>query len=152
VIGEIQRRPLPPTPPTFTDDYVVSFAMLPGDKEFITRIQLSQLVTEDPYASDFYAQVYSAIARSKLAAQGAADPNAPSVLQVGADGRGLGVGIVRGAPGRTAGRLRDNAMQRMTMQVKRIVDNAKNRGMKPASGECSRLGCMSWRWRGGQLV
>ncbi len=111
--------------------------MTGGDKEFITRIQLSQLVTQDPYASDFYAQVYSAIARSKMAAQGAAVETAgvPGVLQVGADGRGVGVGVVRGGPGRSAGRLRDNAMQRMTMQVKRIVENAKSRGMKPASGE-----------------
>ncbi len=40
---------------------------------------------------------------------------------------------MRGGPSRGSGRLRDNAMQRMTMQVKRIVDNAKNRGVKPAS-------------------
>jgi DNA topoisomerase 2-associated protein PAT1 len=114
--------------------------MTGGDKEFITRIQLSQLVTQDPYASDFYAQVHSAIVRSKMAAQGAiAEPAAvPGVLQVGAGGRGVGVGVVRGGPGRSAARLRDNAMQRMTMQVKRIVENAKSRGMKPASGECKK--------------
>ena len=95
-----------------------------GDKEFITRIQLSQLVTDDPYASDFYAQVYSALAqqrRNQGLAAGQAQ-NAPSVLQV-AGGRGMGVGVSR-----TGGKkIRDNAMQRMTMQVKRIVENAQQR-------------------------
>jgi DNA topoisomerase 2-associated protein PAT1 len=81
------------------------------------------LVTDDPYASDFYAQVYSALAQQRRA-QGEQQPTAaqnPSVLQV-AGGRGLGVGISRSSK-----RLRDNAMQRMTMQVKRIVENAHQR-------------------------
>ncbi|KAJ9098652.1 hypothetical protein QFC21_004300 [Naganishia friedmannii] len=101
--------------------------MTQGDKEFITRIQLSQLVTDDPYASDFYAQVYSALAQQRRAQGEQQQPTAgqaaqnPSVLQV-ADGRGLGVGISRSSK-----RLRDNAMQRMTMQVKRIVENANQR-------------------------
>ncbi|KAJ9094120.1 hypothetical protein QFC19_008072 [Naganishia cerealis] len=93
-----------------------------GDKEFITRIQLSQLVTDDPYASDFYAQVYSALAQQRRA-QGEPTPQNPSVLQV-AGGRGLGVGVSRSLGSK---RLRDNAMQRMTMQVKRIVENAHQR-------------------------
>lgn len=97
-----------------------------GDKEFITRIQLSQLVTDDPYASDFYAQVYSALAHQRRAAAGQpAPPPGPAgatVLPV-TSGRGLGVGVSRS----TGRKLRDNAMQRMTMQVKRIVENAQQR-------------------------
>jgi DNA topoisomerase 2-associated protein PAT1 len=102
-----------------------------GDKEFITRIQLSQLVTDDPYASDFYAQVYSALAAQRRAADPA---GAPSVLPV-TGGRGLGVGIPRTAAN-NGRKLRDNAMQRMTMQVKRIVENAQQR-QKAAPRETS---------------
>ncbi|KZP16638.1 hypothetical protein FIBSPDRAFT_894912 [Athelia psychrophila] len=40
---------------------------LQGD--FITRIQVSQLVTQDPYADDFYAQVYGAILCSPVGLQ-----------------------------------------------------------------------------------
>lgn len=90
---------------------------------------MSQLVTDDPYASDFYAQVYSALAAQRRATT--AEPGAPSVLPV-TGGRGLGVGIPR-ATGR---KLRDNAMQRMTMQVKRIVENAQQR-QKAAPKETS---------------
>jgi DNA topoisomerase 2-associated protein PAT1 len=109
---------------------------LTGDKEFITRIQLSQLVTQDPYTSDFYAQVHSAITRARLAAVGAAPNNGadgPTVLPVGPDGRGLGVGVVRGQGGPK--RLKETAMQRMTVQVKRIVENAQKRAVAAPSGE-----------------
>ncbi|WAR60350.1 hypothetical protein PtB15_9B289 [Puccinia triticina] len=50
--------------------------MSQGDKDFITRIQVSQLVNPshgqagfDPYADDFYFHVYSAIRASRVAAQ-----------------------------------------------------------------------------------
>ena len=109
-----------------------------GDKEFITRIQLSQLVTQDPYTSDFYAQVHSAITRARLAAVGGGPggrgPNdGPTVLQVGPDGRGLGVGVIRSNGGPK--RLKETAMQRMTVQVKRIVENAQKRATAAPSGE-----------------
>lgn len=105
--------------------------MTRSDKDFITRIQVSQLVTQDPYADDFYAQVYGAILRSKMGA-----PNGPvSVLQLGRDGTGVGVGV---PGGRGAGR-RDFAMQRMTMQVKRIVDAAKQRERTKGDSEWDAL-------------
>ncbi len=111
-----------------------------GDKEFITRIQLSQLVTQDPYASDFYAQVFTQIARQRNLqnqSQGNPDSNQPGVLSVGPDGRGIAVGGVmarNGGGGRQ--KLKDTAMQRMTMQVKRIVEHAKERSAKAPAGEC----------------
>jgi DNA topoisomerase 2-associated protein PAT1 len=100
--------------------------MTRSDKDFITRIQVSQLVTQDPYADDFYAQVYGAILRSKMGANG----GPVGVLQLGRDGTGVGVGV---PGGRGAGR-RDFAMQRMTMQVKRIVDAAKQREGRKGDG------------------
>lgn len=91
--------------------------MTQSDKDFITRIQLSQLVTQDPYADDFYAQVYSAIIRSRLGLQ----PSDERVLKFGSSG---GVGLGMGQKG--AGR-RPSAMQKMEQQIERIVNNARQR-------------------------
>ncbi|KAF7982606.1 hypothetical protein HWV62_27638 [Athelia sp. TMB] len=91
--------------------------MTQGDKDFITRIQVSQLVTQDPYADDFYAQVYGAILRSRLGLQ----QQDERVLKFGSGG-GVGLGL----PQKGATR-RPNAMQRMEAQVERIVSNAKMR-------------------------
>ncbi|CED85194.1 Uncharacterized conserved protein [Phaffia rhodozyma] len=102
--------------------------MTRSDKDFITRIQVSQLVTQDPYADDFYAQVYGAILRSKLGA-----PHGPAtVVQLTQDGMGVGVGV--GGPRNGGGNVgmnrmgrKEGAMQKMAAQVKRIVDAAKQR-------------------------
>lgn len=116
---------------------LIELSISAGDKEFITRIQLSQLVTQDPYTSDFYAQVHSAITRARLAAVGQpvgrGPADGPTVLQVGPDGRGLGVGVVRSTGGPK--RLKETAMQRMTVQVKRIVENAQKRATAAPSGK-----------------
>lgn len=91
--------------------------MTQSDKDFITRIQVSQLVTQDPYADDFYAQVYGAILRSRLGLQSQDE----RVLKFGSGG-GVGLGLAQKAATR-----RPNAMQRMEAQVERIVSNAKMR-------------------------
>jgi len=91
--------------------------MTQSDKDFITRIQVSQLVTQDPYAEDFYAQVYGAILRSRMGIQ-AQDER---VLKFGSGG-GVGLGL---AP--KGGNRRPSAMQRMEQQVERIVNNARKR-------------------------
>jgi DNA topoisomerase 2-associated protein PAT1 len=99
--------------------------MSQGDKDFITRIQVSQLVTEDPYADDFYAQVFGAIVRGRLgeAASGEA------VIKFGDVGVGMGIG-------RGAGR-REKAMERMRQQVEKLVQHAKAREKeKNADREC----------------
>lgn len=90
--------------------------MTQSDKDFITRIQVSQLVTQDPYADDFYAQVYGAVMRSR---SGVSAPDA--VLKFGSGG-GIALGV-----GQAKGGRRPNAMQRMEQQVERIVNNARLR-------------------------
>ena len=92
-----------------------------SDKDFITRIQLSQLATADPYASDFYAQVFSALKRSRLAAAGGAEE--PSVVQVAL---GFGVGAA-GPAGNRFGKMGTNTMQRLSTQVKKLVENRTHR-------------------------
>lgn len=91
--------------------------MTQSDKDFITRIQVSQLVTQDPYADDFYAQVYGAILRSRMGLQSQDE----RVLKFGSGG-GIGLGVAA-----KGGNRRPNAMQRMEQQVERIVSNARKR-------------------------
>lgn len=105
--------------------------MTQSDKDFITRIQVSQLVTQDPYADDFYAQVYGAVMRSRM---GISAPDA--VLKFGSGGGvGLGVAQVKGA------HRRPSAMQRMEQQVERIVNNAR---MREKEKSCELQCCVCW--------
>ncbi|KAL1410077.1 DNA topoisomerase 2-associated protein pat1 [Vanrija albida] len=92
-----------------------------SDKDFITRIQLSQLASSDPYSSDFYAQVYSALVRRREAADG--NGPAPTVVQV-APGLGFGVG---GAAGNRFGKMGTSTMQRLNTQVKKLVSTTAKR-------------------------
>ena len=91
--------------------------MTQSDKDFITRIQVSQLVTQDPYADDFYAQVYGAIIRSRMGLQSQDE----RVIKFGSIG-GVGLGLASKGSSR-----RQSAMQRMEQQVERIVNNARKR-------------------------
>ncbi|WWC92252.1 uncharacterized protein L201_007206 [Kwoniella dendrophila CBS 6074] len=91
-----------------------------SDKDFITRIQLSQLATADPYTSDFYAQVFSALKRSRIIAESGQNENdQQTVVQVGA-GLGLGVG---GPVGNRFGKMGQNTMTKLSTQVKKLVEN-----------------------------
>ena len=91
--------------------------MTQSDKDFITRIQVSQLVTQDPYADDFYAQVYGAIQRSRMGIQSKDE----RVLKF-TSGGGVGLGLAQ-----KGGNRRPNTMLRMEQQVERIVSNARKR-------------------------
>lgn len=91
--------------------------MTQSDKDFITRIQVSQLVSQDPYTEDFYAQIYGALLQSRMGVQ----PQDDRILKFGS-GVGVGLGPGQKGPGR-----RQSAMQRMEAQVERIVNNARLR-------------------------
>ncbi|KAF3936275.1 hypothetical protein ABW19_dt0206846 [Dactylella cylindrospora] len=89
--------------------------MTPSDKNFITRIQLQQLVSvnEDSFNEDFYYQVYMAI-RARNNPQQPLNQFAQTYL---------------GQQGARNGRARrqDNHLQRMQQQVQRAVAAAKAR-------------------------
>ena len=92
-----------------------------SDKDFITRMQLSQLATADPYASDFYAQVFTALRRSREAAMVEAGER-PAVVTLTT---GLGVGV--GAPsGNRFGKMGSGTMQKLSQQVKKMVQNRQS--------------------------
>lgn len=91
--------------------------MTQSDKDFITRIQVSQLVTSDPYTEDFYAQVYGSLLRSRLGISAQAE----RVLKFGS-GEGVGLGLTPKGTSRRPGDL-----LRMEQQVERIVSNARQR-------------------------
>lgn len=90
--------------------------MTQSDKDFITRIQVSQLVTQDPFSDDFYAQVFSRVMHTRLGV------NAPEAVLKFGSGGGVGLGL-----GQNRGGRRQSAMQRMEQQVERIVNNARLR-------------------------
>lgn len=93
-----------------------------SDKDFITRIQLSQLATADPYTSDFYAQVFTAIHKSRP--QGPDEQDGPAVVKVGQVGFGVG-----GAGGNRFGQMGNKTMQKLSSQVKKLVEQRNNRQM-----------------------
>lgn len=89
-----------------------------SDKDFITRIQLSQLATSDPYVSDFYAQVFSALKRQ----QGPEGAKGPNIVQA-APGMGFGVG----GPANRFGKMGNASMQRLATQVRKLVASSSKR-------------------------
>ncbi|CCF59024.1 hypothetical protein KAFR_0F04290 [Kazachstania africana CBS 2517] len=94
--------------------------MTPRDKDFITRYQLSQIVTEDPYNEDFYFQVYKIIQRGGV---------------VGESNKGLiARAYLEHSGHRLGGRYKraDIALQRMQSQVEKAVTVAKERPHKNA--------------------
>jgi DNA topoisomerase 2-associated protein PAT1 len=90
-----------------------------SDKDFITRIQLSQLATADPYTSDFYAQVFSALQRRQAAAAAGQNEDGPTVVQV-APGFAFGVS---GPAGNRFGKMGSTTMQKLSSQVKKLVES-----------------------------
>jgi DNA topoisomerase 2-associated protein PAT1 len=95
--------------------------MTQSDKDFITRIQVSQLVTQDPYADDYYAQVFASL-RSRMGV----NPGEDHIVKFGKTG-GVGMGLAQKGSGRRA-----NALQKMEAQVERIVRNARLREKEKA--------------------
>jgi DNA topoisomerase 2-associated protein PAT1 len=93
--------------------------MTQSDKDFINRIQISQLVTDDPYADDFYCQVYTALRNRHLQQMGIPGNMMDPEGNQGDSRR-------RGGNGRTE--------QRMQQQVQRIVSDAK-RNPKRTNGK-----------------
>ena len=102
--------------------------MTPQDKNFITRIQLQQLVTatggatgqdsDTALAEDFYYQVTSQI-------RGGSRQNSQQPLSNFAQTYLFQTGSRQGGTGRRQNRGGDNHMQRMEMQVQRAVEAAK---------------------------
>lgn len=93
--------------------------MNPKDKDFVTRFQLSQIVTEDPYNEDFYAQVFKVIHPKPDQIGQLPDQQNNSIAQAYLDQSGHRLG------GRE--KRADVALQRMQQQVQRAVTVAKER-------------------------
>ncbi|EGW35675.1 uncharacterized protein SPAPADRAFT_58881 [Spathaspora passalidarum NRRL Y-27907] len=92
--------------------------MNPKDKDFVTRFQLSQIVTEDPYNEDFYAQVYKVI-----------HPKNDNVQPMGSTNNSIAQAYLEQSGHRLGGRYKraDVALQRMQQQVQKAVTVAKER-------------------------
>lgn len=90
-----------------------------SDKDFITRIQISQLITPDPYTDDFYAHIFFALRG------GPPRPGVPLPMPQPNQKQGKGKQKLN---------KQQNAMLRMQQQVERIVQSRKERMEKSASG------------------
>lgn len=96
-----------------------------ADKDFITRIQISHLVTSDPYTDDFYAHVFFALrggARKVMVPDGSVE-----AIQQHKNAESTGKTTRRKLT------RHENAMLRMQQQVERLVDNRKKREAKGAT-------------------
>lgn len=93
--------------------------MNPKDKDYVTRFQLSQIVTEDPYNEDFYAQVFKVIhpKTSNQFLEHLEQHNSIAQAYLEQSGHRLGGRYKRA----------DVALQRMQQQVQKAVTVAKER-------------------------
>lgn len=94
--------------------------MNPKDKDFVTRFQLSQIVTEDPYNEDFYAQVFKVIHPKA---------NSNPIQQQSQQNNSIAQAYLEQSGHRLGGRYKraDVALQRMQQQVQKAVTVAKER-------------------------
>ena len=89
-----------------------------ADKEYISRIQISQLVSVDPYAEDFYYQVFSVLQNRKaLPPLPGLGPSVPMDVIVDRPLRG----------GKNWGRMRAVGVEKMQQQVQKMVHEAKTK-------------------------
>ncbi|CAB4420250.1 unnamed protein product [Rhizophagus irregularis] len=88
--------------------------MTQSDKDWINKIQISQLVTDDPYADDFYFQVYSAIRNRQT------QPHMSAFSPHG------GAGFM-GHERRHRSRGSESGLLKMQQQVLRIVNDARRK-------------------------
>jgi len=90
--------------------------MTKGDKNFVQRIQISQLVSDDPYADDFYFQVYTG-------AHARQNPIQPQNQQVEL-ARGY---LQQHGQANRRNRRNDDPLQRMQQQVMKVIEQSKSR-------------------------
>ncbi|PWN35702.1 uncharacterized protein FA14DRAFT_160738 [Meira miltonrushii] len=109
-----------------------------SDKDFITRIQVSQLISSDPYTDDFYAHIYFALHgnRSRVTLPASNEEEKQKEQKKveestnGQDNSNAQQGEEKQKKARqrkTQPNRRETAMLRMQQQVERIVQNRKER-------------------------
>ncbi|CAG8610096.1 3557_t:CDS:10 [Ambispora leptoticha] len=101
--------------------------MTQNDKDYINRIQISQLVTDDPYSDDFYYQIYTAIR------------NRPAQPQMGTFSPHASGGGAMGHERRHRNRGSESGMLKVQQQVLRIVNDVRR---KPKSTQLSLEGAL----------
>ena len=85
-----------------------------GDKNYVLKVQISQLVKEDPEADDFYFTVHSTLRGRSELQQGLGHFEQTYMARAGQTSN-------------RRGRERQNPLVKMQQQVQKIVENAKNR-------------------------
>ncbi|CDK25993.1 unnamed protein product [Kuraishia capsulata CBS 1993] len=101
--------------------------MTPRDKDFVTRFQLSQIVSQDPFNEDFYHQIFKIL---RNPGGGAEDMSYIAQKYLDQSGHRLG----------GKNRRADVALQRMQQQISKAVTVAKERGER--TGTLAREGAL----------
>ncbi|KAJ1659994.1 DNA topoisomerase 2-associated protein pat1 [Dispira simplex] len=98
--------------------------MTRADKNFVQRVQLSQLLTDDPYADDFYCQMYTVVRNPGLS---------------------MGYNDSGEMAGHYGGRhMNRGGMYRLQQQIQRMVSDAKRKPKGPAKMVEGALGAISF--------
>ncbi|KAJ1966054.1 DNA topoisomerase 2-associated protein pat1 [Dispira parvispora] len=98
--------------------------MTRADKNFVQRVQISQLLTDDPYADDFYCQMYTVVRNPGLSM----GHNALGEMAEHYGGRHMNRG----------------GMHRLQQQIQRMVSDAKRKPKGPAKMVEGALGAISF--------
>ncbi|KAJ1674656.1 DNA topoisomerase 2-associated protein pat1, partial [Spiromyces aspiralis] len=85
------------------------------DKNYVMRIQMAQLVTEDPFSEDFYNHMYQLIHANEAEVGGSLG------------GQAQGGRVLYGRMGRGHRSNTQGGLSRMQQQVQRMINNAKSR-------------------------
>ncbi|KAJ2709128.1 DNA topoisomerase 2-associated protein pat1 [Coemansia spiralis] len=108
--------------------------MTQRDKDYIIRIQVSQLLTDDPAADDFYCHMFqlsrgAAEMPGAAQQQGSASDSAANVLREALEQRGMQMPGDSKAGNQTRGQRSNtqSSMARMQQQVQRFVNEARRR-------------------------
>ncbi len=91
------------------------------EKEFIAKIQISQLVTERPFVEDFYYQIYTTLAKN-AATPSVATPSAREDLPTPS-----GTSAPTGTSRRSGRGSTLNTATRMQRQMERLIEKRKQR-------------------------
>lgn len=102
-----------------------------GDKNYVLKVQISQLVSEDPEADDFYYTVHSTLRGRSNVQQGLGHFEQTYLSRVGQSNR-------RG------NRERQNPMLKMQQQVQKIIASAKSRPKSTSLAMEGSLGKLSF--------
>ena len=107
------------------------------EKELIAKIQISQLVSDDPFADDFYFQMHSLAKMKRLEEEGTGNSKGPLATTSKATSKKKGAKWQISAGQLVQGKTGTAISNQMQQQMKRLIES--RRALKPREGNCTPL-------------